>query len=81
MKEGQKVAVVTGAGTGVGKAVAQIFLQHGYCVALAGRREALLHSVVSEASADSQSTLCQQTDVGCEEDVDSLFDSTTAQAD
>ena len=76
MKEGQKVAVVTGAGTGVGKAVAQIFLQHGYYVALAGRREALLHSVVSEASADSQSTLCQQTDVGCEEDVDSLFDAT-----
>jgi len=76
MKEGQKVAVVTGAGTGVGKAVAQIFLQHGYRVALAGRREALLHSVVSEASADSQSTLCQQTDVGCEEDVDSLFDAT-----
>ena len=76
MKKGQKVAVVTGAGTGVGKAVAQIFLQHGYCVALAGRREELLHSVVSEAGADSQSTLCQQTDVGCEEDVDSLFDST-----
>ena len=76
MKESQKVAVVTGAGTGVGKAVAQIFLQHGYCVALAGRREALLHSAVSEAGADSQSTLCQQTDVGCEEDVDSLFDAT-----
>ncbi len=76
MKEGQKVAVVTGAGTGVGKAVAQIFLQHGYCVALAGRREKLLHSAVSEAGADSQSTLCQQTDVGCEKDVDSLFDAT-----
>jgi NAD(P)-dependent dehydrogenase (short-subunit alcohol dehydrogenase family) len=76
MKEGQKVAVVTGAGTGVGKAVTQIFLQHGYCVALAGRREELLHSAVSEAGADSKSTLCQQTDVGCEEDVDSLFDAT-----
>lgn len=76
MKESQKVAIVTGAGTGVGKAVAQIFLQHGYYVALAGRREALLHSAVSEAGADSQSTLCQKTDVGCEEDVDSLFDAT-----
>ncbi len=76
MKESQKVAIVTGAGTGVGKAVAQIFLQHGYYVALAGRREALLHSAVSEAGADSKSTLCQKTDVGCEEDVDSLFDAT-----
>ena len=33
-----KVAIVTGAGTGIGKAVALALLKEGYSVALAGRR-------------------------------------------
>ena len=74
MKEEKKVAIVTGAGTGVGKAVVQIFLQHGYRVALAGRRKALLGEVVSEVGADPDCTLCQQTDVTRDADVDRLFD-------
>ena len=36
-----KVAIVTGAGTGIGKAVALALLNEGYCVALAGRRREL----------------------------------------
>ncbi len=76
MKEEKKVAIVTGAGTGVGKAVVQIFLQHGYRVALAGRRKALLGEVVSEVGADPDCTLCQQTDVTRDADVDRLFDAT-----
>ena len=35
----QKVAVVTGAGTGIGKAVALALMREGYAVALAGRRQ------------------------------------------
>ena len=36
-----KVAVVTGAGTGIGKAVAQILLRNNYAVTLTGRRQEL----------------------------------------
>ena len=42
MTDQSKVALVTGAGTGVGKAVAQMLLQNGYCVTLTGRRGELL---------------------------------------
>ena len=34
----QKIAIVTGAGTGIGKAVVLALLKEGYSVALAGRR-------------------------------------------
>ena len=37
-----KVAIITGAGTGVGRSVAQRFLTEGYQVALLGRRQELL---------------------------------------
>ena len=38
MAASQKVALVTGAGTGIGKAVALALMRDGYAVALAGRR-------------------------------------------
>ena len=44
-----KVAVVTGAGTGVGRAVALALLGDGYRVALAGRRKEPLETVAAEA--------------------------------
>ena len=39
MAQLQKVAVVTGAGTGIGKAVALALMKEGYAAALAGRRK------------------------------------------
>ena len=42
-----KVALVTGAGTGIGKAVALAFLQEGYRVTLTGRRKELLEQAVT----------------------------------
>ena len=47
--DANKVAVVTGAGTGVGKAVALALLREGYAVALAGRRKEPLEEAVREA--------------------------------
>jgi NAD(P)-dependent dehydrogenase (short-subunit alcohol dehydrogenase family) len=44
-----KVAVVTGAGTGIGKAVTLALLRDGYCVALAGRRREPLERTAAEA--------------------------------
>ena len=45
MGDVKRVAIVTGAGTGIGKAVALALLQDGYCVALAGRRREPLQVV------------------------------------
>jgi NAD(P)-dependent dehydrogenase (short-subunit alcohol dehydrogenase family) len=46
-----RVALVTGAGTGIGKAVALAFLQDGWSVALAGRRPAPLEATAAESGA------------------------------
>jgi NAD(P)-dependent dehydrogenase (short-subunit alcohol dehydrogenase family) len=47
----KKVAVVTGAGTGIGKAAALALLKEGYCVALAGRRAELLEQAAAQSGA------------------------------
>lgn len=49
MASHQKVAVVTGAGTGIGKAAALALLKENYCVVLAGRRSELLEKTAEEA--------------------------------
>ena len=49
MTSNQKVAVVTGAGTGIGKSAALHLLADGYSVALAGRRVQNLEEVVAES--------------------------------
>ena len=66
-----KVALITGAGSGIGKAVALAFLRHGYSVVLAGRRADALEAVVKE-SASSQA-LAVATDVGNPQSVAALF--------
>ena len=48
MATSNKVAVVTGAGSGIGKASALALLKAGYSVALAGRRAELLEQAVAE---------------------------------
>jgi len=78
MKEATKVAIVTGAGTGIGKAVALALLQDGYSVVLAGRRGQPLEDVAALAS-EPQRTLVVPTDVAQDVSVTALFDAAQRQ--
>ena len=73
MNAHHKVTIVTGAGTGVGKAVAIAFLQDGYRVALAGRRKELLEQAVREAESAAGQALIMPTDVRDPASVRALF--------
>ena len=68
-----KVAIVTGAGSGVGKATALALLREGYQVALAGRRRDALERTVAEARAAGERALAVPTDIGDPEAVRALF--------
>ena len=67
-----KVAIVTGAGTGVGRAVAHSLIDAGYKVALAGRRAEPLEETAT-LSSDSTRMLSISTDVSDESAVEALF--------
>ena len=71
-----KVALVTGAGTGIGKAVALAFLQEGYRVTLTGRRKELLEQVVLEAGTAAGQARIVPTDVRDPASVRALFTQT-----
>jgi NAD(P)-dependent dehydrogenase (short-subunit alcohol dehydrogenase family) len=68
-----KVAVVTGAGTGVGKAVALALMRAGYSVVLAGRREQPLQATAEEGQASGARSLVVPTDVTDPASVKALF--------
>jgi len=70
MAEAQKVALVTGAGTGIGKAAAIALAKAGYAVALAGRRKDPLDETAKEAKGK---TLVVPTNVGDPASVKALF--------
>ena len=71
-----KVAIVTGAGTGIGRAVAIGLLEDGYSVVLAGRRAALLEQTVQDAGAQGARALVVPTDVSDPVAVRALFAAT-----
>ena len=75
MTELNKVAIVTGAGTGIGKACALALLKNGYCVTLVGRRKDLLEHVAAESNQPKQRFLTIQADIGDVTQVDHLFSS------
>ncbi len=72
-----RVAIVTGAGSGVGKASALALLEDGYAVALAGRREERLLEVAEESGAGDRA-LVAPTDVSDADSIGSLFAATKA---
>jgi NAD(P)-dependent dehydrogenase (short-subunit alcohol dehydrogenase family) len=69
----KKVAVVTGAGSGVGRAVTLALLGAGWHVALAGRRLEALEETVELAGDGVDRTLAVPTDVGDPDAVRALF--------
>lgn len=69
-----KIALVTGAGSGIGKCVAQALLRNGYHVVLAGRREAPLRDTALSCDVPASSWLAVPTDVSKEASVEALFD-------
>jgi NAD(P)-dependent dehydrogenase (short-subunit alcohol dehydrogenase family) len=72
MASNNKVAIVTGAGTGIGKAVSGALLKDGYRVVLAGRRKEPLERAAAEAGAGGRA-LPVPTDVSDAQSVRALF--------
>jgi NAD(P)-dependent dehydrogenase (short-subunit alcohol dehydrogenase family) len=73
----EKIAIVTGAGSGIGRAVALGLLGAGYAVGLAGRRKAALEETQAMSDAPAR-CLIVPTDVGDENAVEVLFRETVA---
>jgi NAD(P)-dependent dehydrogenase (short-subunit alcohol dehydrogenase family) len=69
-----KVAIVTGAGSGIGRAVALELHREGYAVVLAGRRAEMLEETAKAAHLQAAHTLVVPTDVTDPESVRALFD-------
>jgi NAD(P)-dependent dehydrogenase (short-subunit alcohol dehydrogenase family) len=75
MSSASKVAIVTGAGSGVGRAVALTLLKDGYSVVLAGRREQALQETAAKVGTGSR-VLVAATDVSDPAAVRALFEKT-----
>ena len=74
MPSNNKIAMVTGAGSGVGRACSLALLRAGYTVVLVGRRAEKLQETVDQAGDDAERTLAVPTDIGNPEEVKSLFE-------
>jgi NAD(P)-dependent dehydrogenase (short-subunit alcohol dehydrogenase family) len=73
MTQSRKVALVTGAGSGIGRAVAVTLLKNGFDTVLAGRRADALEATAKLAVGASGQSLAVATDVGDPQSVDALF--------
>lgn len=74
----ERVAVVTGAGSGIGEATAALLVAGGWSVVLAGRRSELLDAVAARIDASGERTLAVPTDVADGAQVRALFDAAVA---
>lgn len=76
MANGDKIALVTGAGSGIGRATAVALLREGYAVVLAGRRQDALEETVRISGVDRSRIMIVQTDVTNPQAVNNLFEQT-----
>jgi NAD(P)-dependent dehydrogenase (short-subunit alcohol dehydrogenase family) len=81
MNNTEKVAIVTGAGTGVGRAAALALMKAGYAVALAGRRKDKLDEVAAEGAGSQGKSLVVPTDVADPASIKALFAAVKARFD
>ena len=73
MAPSPKIALITGAGSGIGKASALALMRNGWSVVLAGRRKELLEDVAREGQATGMRTLVVPTDVADAGSIRTLF--------
>jgi NAD(P)-dependent dehydrogenase (short-subunit alcohol dehydrogenase family) len=71
-----KTAVITGAGSGIGKATALAFLQDGWNVVFTGRRQAMIDEALAEAGTDQTRGIAIACDVSDPQSVAALFEQT-----
>jgi NAD(P)-dependent dehydrogenase (short-subunit alcohol dehydrogenase family) len=69
-----KVAIVTGASRGIGKAIAEVFVREGARVVICGRKQETLDSVAAEIGKNVKPVACH---VGKTDQIQALVDSTT----
>lgn len=74
----RKVALVTGAGTGIGRAVVRALLDGGFDVVLAGRRPGLLQEAAAALDPSGARTMAAAADVGRPAEVEALFEAVAA---
>jgi NAD(P)-dependent dehydrogenase (short-subunit alcohol dehydrogenase family) len=74
----ERVALVTGAGSGIGRAVSLALLREGYAVVLAGRRQEALQHTLDLAGPHAPRALAVPTDVSRPDAVRALFDAAVA---
>ena len=73
MNADRKVALVTGAGQGIGKAAAHGLLADGWTVVFSGRRQETLEAAIAEAGAGADTAIAVTCDVGKPDQVAALF--------
>ena len=78
MSTNHSVALITGAGSGVGRATSIAFLNAGWNVVLAGRRADALAATIAKAGDKGGAALAVPTDVGNPQSVRALFDAAVA---
>lgn len=74
LHERNKIAIVTGAGSGIGRASSLALLADGWTVILVGRRKATLEKTAILAGEDSLRAIAIPTDIGKPDQVDALFE-------
>src|SRR5215472_5579038 len=74
MATSDKIAVITGAGSGIGRASALALLEAGFAVVLAGRRRAMLEETAALGNAPPPRSLVVPTDVSDPAAIAALFD-------